>query len=85
MMSQQHLSYLAITARLKLLDAEAITQGLRDGDFQMSHLELNAICLNDNSMNNLCKFIIRQQNLKFLKLQHLAETLNYTRTGKDDV
>ena len=36
-------------------------------------------------MNNLSKFMIRQQNLKFLKLQHLAEALNYTTTGKANV
>ena len=29
-------------------------------------------------MNNLSKFMIRQQNLKVLRIMHLAETLNYT-------
>ena len=29
-------------------------------------------------MNNLSKFMTRQQNLKSLTIQHIAETLNYT-------
>ena len=37
-----------------------------------------SICLNENSMNNLSKFMTRQQNLKCLTIQHIAETLNYT-------
>ena len=38
---------------------------------------MDSICLEEDQMNNLSKFMIRQQSLKFLKIQHLAGTLNY--------
>ena len=34
-------------------------------------------------MNNLSKFMIRQKSLKFLKIQHLVGTLNYTDFNRD--
>ena len=58
---------------MKFLDGEAITQSLRDGTYQLDHLQLDYICLNENSINNLSKFMIKQQNLKFFKIQHAAE------------
>ena len=75
MLNQQNLKHVCITARLKYLDGEAITQSLRDGPLQLNYLSLESICYNDNSMNNLSKFMTRQQSLQYLKIQHLAEQL----------
>lgn len=84
LISADQLQNLQIDARLKFMDATAITLGLRDSTCQLKSLKLTAIALNEASLANLSKFFLRQKRLKHVSVYHVAEGIKYYELNTSD-